>query len=277
MRNSALVAITLVIVALLVGLNADVALASAGDDSTWELGTWAIGDFTPRDPSGGMNLNTALEMADGFRWGMEGTLFTAVDIRENQNCKERHLRDPRFTVGGNPGNDQYSFDKNDFGLFVDHGSYNILCFANQVDAWDLQGQYVRWGNWDLEWAYIFACNFTADGGNPTYLTNDKNMMAGIHAVCGWVDTAVYYENSFGQGNAWANLMRGAWPYTYARTIMGAWNDGNDLYQVAGKRLKTWYGPYCWADYLPGVGSYYQSDPIPYESGGLVNAYIYTCN
>lgn len=158
-----------------------------------------------------MNLNTATVMAGGFRLAMAGSMFTTVDVRENQNCKERHLRDPRFSVGGNAGNDSYSFDKNDLGLFVDHGDVNSLWFANQIDAWDLQGQYVRWGNWDLERVYIFACNFLSNNGNPSYLENDKKMMAGSHAICGFVDVCTYYDPGASQGRTWADLMRGGIP------------------------------------------------------------------
>lgn len=249
--------------------------ASPGDDSSWELGTWAIRDYSARDPSGSMNLNTALEIASGFRWGMVGAGF-AYDVREDQNCKERHLRDPRFSVNGSAGNDQYSFDKNDFGLFVGHGGTNCLCFANQVDSWDLLGQYVRWGNWDLEWAYIFACQFTSDGGNPSYLDNDRKMLAGAHAICGFVDIATLYENGTAQGQTWANLLRGQGLYTYSRPIIDAWNEGNDYWQPSGRRLRTYYGYGCRYDYLPGEGTYSTTDPVPVESGGQPYSLLYTC-
>lgn len=123
---------------------------------------------------------------------------------------------------------------------------------------------------------MFACHFTGDGGNTTYSRNDKNMMAGVHAICGFSDDAIYYEESFQQAETWAQMMRGTWPFA-ARSIISAWNDGNDLYQPSGTRLKTWYGTYCWSDRLPGVGSYYASDPIPYESGGNANSHVYTCS
>ena len=199
------------------------------------------------------------------------------DIREDQNCKERHLRDPRFNPypGGQAGNDQYSFDKNDFGLFVGHGWTNGLCFANQVDAWDILGEYIRWGNWDLEWTYIFACNFTSNGGNPTYQTNDEMMLAGTHAICGFVDTAIFVGDGFAQGQRFSDCIRGQGPYSFARTIIDGWDTAADYYITGGIRLRNYYGYGCRYDYLPGEGSYSQTDPVPVESGGQPYSFIYT--
>jgi hypothetical protein len=248
------------------------AMASAGDDGSWELGTWAISHYLGHQP----DLGTALDVASGFRLGMAGSGFS-YDIREDQACKERHLRDPRFVVGGNPGNDQYSFDKNDFSLFVGHGWWNGLVFANQVDAWDILGEYIRWGNWDLEWAYIMGCHFTGDNGDPTYLANDQRMLAGAHAICGFVDQGSLVGNGIAQGRTWADLIRGQGLYTYARTIIDGWDEGNDQWISGGIRIRNYYGYGCRYDYLPGEGSYSQTDPIPVESGGQPYSFIFTCN
>jgi Family of unknown function (DUF6345) len=240
--------------------------ALAGEhDGVNTVGTWAVGDV-PGNP-----LPTAVAMAQGWNAGFAGTSFSIRDFYYNQSAKERHLRDPQFSINGHPGNDQYSFDENDIGMFIDHGQPGQLDFSTNVDANILLTDNVRWGNYELKWVYIFACEWMKDGGDPTLWEKMKMNMAGLHVMSGFVDHAWLMSDGYNQGLAFVNALK------LGLTFENAFEASNYFNQPSGTRLKTRWAnsPNCQSDHLPGFGSYQTGTPQPYPTGA-VSEYVYTC-
>ncbi|MHB1343243.1 MAG: DUF6345 domain-containing protein [Thermoleophilia bacterium] len=246
--------------------------AGAGDDTTKEVGTWAIKSYRTIDPSGGTDLPGALQAAGAFGQGFKDwSDFKTWDQRENANCKERHLRDPAFVLNGQAGNDQYSFDKSDIGLFVGHGdgptfsgerrTWPHLVFDTNVDSIELLSSRVRWGNYDLEWVYIMSCYFMANGGQSDYYEASKKMMAGAHSIHG--ATTPYYLHYNGLQGDIALMLLGRWDGT-PHTWRYSWNWMGDLYNTEGYKLRSYFGSQCENEYVPGFGYYRTTDPLPYN-------------
>jgi Family of unknown function (DUF6345) len=241
--------------------------ASAGEhDGVNTVGIWAVGDYPPP-------LATAVPMGQGFGDGFAQTSFTVRDFYSNGSpyasaAKERHLRDPQFSINGHPGNDQYSFDENDIGMFVDHGGWPggqlFFSISPAIDASTLLTDYVRWGNYELKWVYIFACYWMRDGNDGTLWEKEKKNMAGAHVICGFATQGWLFSDGYAQGGEFVTYLKMGYSFEVA------WETANDIRQPAGTVLKTRWAtsPNCRNDALPGFGSYQSGTPQPYPTGAV---------
>lgn len=245
------------------------ALAGAGDDSLNEIGTWAIVDYSNARPL--EDINCADDIADGFAQFLAlRSSYSNLDSRRSNDCKEVHLKDPSFG-----GNDQYSFDKSDVGMFVGHGpsgtnqgvTSGYLLFNTSVDDQKLWPTEVRWGNYDLDWIYLSTCTYLKDWGNPTQLSRLKYMMAGAHEILGYATLMTEYCAS---GEYIADRLLG-WSTGTPRTFRYSWNEIAEMFQASGKIARTYYGPGCANEYLPGYGAHGpEPDPYPTDAVYIVD-------
>lgn len=237
------------------------AYAGAGDDALNEIGTWAIVDYSG---TGSSNIDCADDIADGFSQFLAlRSSYNVLDSRRNDDCKEKHLKDPSFS-----GNDQYSFDKSDIGIFVGHGPAEVnlgvmsgyLKFRTSVDDQKLFPTEVRWGNYDLDWIFLSTCTYLKDWEDATQLHRLKLMMAGAHEILGYGTTMTEYCAS---GEYIADRLIG-WSTGTPRTFRYSWNEIAEMFQSTGKIARTYYGPDCANEYLPGYGLH-GPEPDPYPT------------
>lgn len=246
----------------------DSAHAGAGDSQyEKEVGTWAIHDYSA---VGLGNLEAPSEAAGFAVMLYAHSVYNQWDQRTDNNCKERHLRDPQFYLNGYYGNDSYSFDAADIGFFAGHGNSNIVSFNTNVDAYNFEQQYARWGNYDLEWVYVDSCHVAGSEGNPNYLLYDLRTMAGLHSWHGFTTEAPFWDadSEYDKGTNYVFSLIGYMDGSY-HTWRFAWKNINDLWIGSGYTLRAFFGASCENEYLPGYGSYQTTDPTAFVSGGTV--------
>lgn len=116
----------------------------------------------------------------------------------------------------------------------------------------------------------------ANGGVPAAYENDKKMMAGAHAIMGFVDIAQLFSSPKGYYHTHDIAWRLEGMYDgYYYTWNDAWNYTNRAYETAGTRLRNFFGNNCVGDHLPGYGTYRSDDPGPYPSDSIYEV-NFTC-
>lgn len=248
----------LVIGALVIAISAgslglSIDRAQAADDQTQEVGALGISDYG--DLPGFGDIQGA-EDADGFTDGVaDATSYDTKDLRQNDNCKEVHLKDARFG-----GNDQYSFDKSDILYFAGHGDWDNLWFNTTESAHNLGEANARWGDTDADWVMVGACYLAGNNGFQYLLENDLTALCGLHAWFGYCCAMddVGYTHGYQLGSTLGAL-----------SFKTAWSTVEDVFQTEGKTLRMFYGEGCEIEYVSSIGPYHQGDPTPYENGGAV--------
>src|SRR5660398_241442 len=136
----------------------------------------------------------------------------------------------------------------DVGLFVGHGPSGVnlgylsgyLWFTTSNTDEKLWPTEVRWGNYDLDWCFC-RCALILGIGVIPYNDRLKLMMAGVHEILGYATDMTEYCAS---GEILADQLIGR----------------------SSGTARTYYGPGCANEYLPGYGPY-GSEPAPYWSHG----------
>ena len=121
-----------------------------------QVGIEWINNFPP--PCDQNELSYCDETSVGFLNGMVSRGHTERFNWGNGNAFERDFRDPSFG-----GDDSNWVDNVDFVHFSSHGSTNSSnvfqgFFGGQVDACTWRSNQARYGNVNLEWLVIDACN-----------------------------------------------------------------------------------------------------------------------
>jgi hypothetical protein len=259
-----------------------------GGSSTedWEMGVWAYS----RDANGNVILSSADDIVEGIRDTLQsGSEFDSYLTKLEWDCQERRLRDPSKPFNGvYDGDDDISgvgFDSVDFAVFAGHGTPGYLEFPYLESSIRLIDDGVLWGNTDLEWAYILACQWL----NPTSSTElywDKVSMAGAHGICGYVDNFIGYHTSGepdpdprsrDQGAHFARYLMGEVTGFGPQSFWGAFRLANNEWQPAGTTLRCLFAPTCYDDRLPKRGGMSAADPSPYASGGDVFIEEHDCS
>ncbi len=255
--------------------------------------------YTPRTSAGFWAwsediLTDGVHGADHFAQGICSTLqagseFDSYVTKYEWECKERQFHEAssadmsdRYGADDEAGE---GFDSVDFGVFVDHGTFNNLTFPGNEHSTRLVDYLARWGNCDLEWAYVFACEWFL-AVSPEALWQDYASMAGIHGICGF--STLYSMHYTGgdptpdpvasdQGAHYARYLRGlVYPY-YVRDFIDAFNSASDEWQPDGRTAVSMYAPEYRHEYLPDAGGWSDADPEPYVDGGVVNRLVYVCH
>jgi hypothetical protein len=249
-----------------------------GSGELMEAGFWGWG----HQPGALPGVDLATGMRDNLILGLE---FDSFLSKFDANCQERQLRDPSKPVEGNYGVDNQSgvgFDSVDFAAFFDHGGSNVLQFPGAVDSFTLADENVLWGNTDLEWAYVFACNWF-EPASDTHVYLDKASMAGAHGICAFQDEATWYGSgqnpdpiAIDQGAHFARYLRGVIFGYSAQSFVNAWTLANDEWQPVGTDLRCIYASGYGSEHLPDHGGMSSADPIPFLSGGLVVVSDHNC-
>ena len=230
---------------------------TANDDANLkEVGVEWVNQYNGTNP----NLSACDDDAVGFYNTIGSKGWTKSFNWGDNNAWEQDFKSPEKPGGGD---DVSYIDNVDFAYFSGHGSPTGIYDGTTIDDTKLANTDAVWGDKDLEWITLSACQTLQDPGMfdrwgwPVF--KGLHMILGMHTVMSDTPDA---------GTYFVRLMTGdaAYPaFGTKYTIKEAW------------RLACWNalpaGQYCamlgaagsggdsWNDYLPGYGSQVP-DPYP---------------
>lgn len=190
-----------------------VPIVSAGNDdgNQRELGIEWVNDYSGFPPPPPNFLQYTDEDARGFYNYLGNRGFTRVFDYGNASASERHFE--KASVGGQDTN---YVDSVDFVYFAGHGYTDGFLFGNNNDGdgtytFRLHHNEALWGDGDLEWIIISACQILQYPGESDWhmAYND------LHGICS-MRTSMYDTPNLGQ--IFAQYLTGATPYS----IKAAW-------------------------------------------------------
>ncbi|MHA1739502.1 MAG: DUF6345 domain-containing protein [Candidatus Heimdallarchaeota archaeon] len=185
------------------------------------------------------------------------------------------LWDKKFKYGGNNaweqdfkyaaegGTDSYYIDAVDLAFFSGHGTPYGVLFTSFVDDDYLTCYDAQWGDGDLEWIVLDACNClqkTKDGN--TVFARWDSAMKGVHMIFGFHTTS---RDSPSRGEKFAKYLRDGhsmkWSWFKAARLTNNWKKYSAVFY--GSLSDDTWNPQqddCVRDHLTGYG-YVSSDPI----------------
>lgn len=199
------------------------AVKPTADDGALEFGVWWVEDYPPAG-AGGSDLPATRPDALGLRdqltstcrfslfgvclWSWPTPTWTSRFAYGNSSAWEEDWK--RSASGGT---EQSYVDTVDLAYFAGHGSSSGILFGvggnTHDDAWLTYGDAAgSWGNGDLDWAALAACNVLDDA----HLGDWANTMDGLRAILGFKTTMadVPHGEWFGQYLREGNSVGQAW-------------------------------------------------------------------
>jgi len=211
-------------------------------------------------------LNHRDEDAEGFynKLVQDGGFYGLFDFNNTWAWESDFEESPE---GGWLG-DSYIADNVDYVYFAGHGNPDGFFFSTEHDGgnYNYMVHYSEalWGNRDLEWIFISACEVLED--EDYHYVNWKSAFGDpccLHGICGFASVAYDYSElgekfadyllqGYSIGKAWRMATIDVQPYYVDAAIYRAWIDYLDT------TLCDYYN-----EHLPGYGPIYD-DPYVYE-------------
>ncbi len=186
------------------------------------------------------DLSNNDENAQGFYYGLGGDAsWTGNFIRGDDNSMEKHWKDPSYS-----GVDNSYMDNAYFGFFSGHGSTNGFYFRTNNDDTLLRYSDALWGNTNLDWVALDACEVLKQSG----VSNWYSSFGGVHSIVGFDTTATDVTN---RGSNFASRTDGTLttqPVITAWFMAAADTESSSSYAAALAKDGTW------SDYVYGHGS-----------------------
>ncbi len=213
----------------------------------YTAGCSAVGDYHGYMP----NLPATVPECQKFRSAIEkygGGMWKMVFYWTNDNAWEKDFKKA-------PGWDNYYADNVDLLLFAGHGSQNGFYFGTNNDDRILHYNDAEWGNKDLEWIIIDACEILKNNSTLSSRWANNRVFKGLHYILGYgsvtfdVDTRGRDFIKYAMHYKWS--VRRAW---WAATILSE-NGTTAAYLRAENSSSNTYNDHLW-----GFG-YVSPDPI----------------
>lgn len=224
-------------------------------------------------PMGGDTIYTAGLLADGF-----------VDFIINDEDNNGYYSQSQTTVYADDlawatdysSSDSNYADASDIVFFVGHGFGGSFVFTSEEDEYVLGSSDMSLGDGDAEWLFTFTCNFTRPDlahsqiEYPGCEIFDRNMMNGLHVVCGYKTNMTVTADS---GEYCADYLTG-YGMVQPLTVVQSWR----YYGLATQNgtleneMRIWYADDCVNDYIWGYGSV-AADPDPYSESPSDYSYV----